>query len=108
MTAFTNTSYGVKNIGTTPTPIINGVPSGTMAIASLIISNTTTAPITTTVYVTRATQSYYLIYQATIPVGGSLEVVQGSRVVLQTGDVLGVINSAPNSGDAWVSALTAV
>ena len=48
MTAFTNTSYGVKNIGTTPTPIINGVPSGTMAIASLIISNTTTAPITTT------------------------------------------------------------
>jgi hypothetical protein len=52
--------------------------------------------------------NHYLVYQATIPVGGSLEVIQGNRVVLNTSDALYIQNSAASSGDAIVSALTAV
>jgi hypothetical protein len=48
------------------------------------------------------------VYQATIPVGGSLEVIQGNRVVLIASDALYILNSAASSGDAVVSALTAV
>jgi hypothetical protein len=48
-----------------------------------------------------------LVYAATVPVGGSLEVIQGNRITLLAADVLNVINSAASSGDVWVSGLTA-
>jgi hypothetical protein len=50
---------------------------------------------------------YYLVYQATVPVGGSLEVIQGNRVVLIASDALKVINSAASSGDCVASVLLA-
>lgn len=108
MATYTNTSYVAKNIGTSASNIIPSISSGTAAIASCIISNTTTSPITTSVYITRSAVNYYLVYQATIPVGGSLEVIQGNRVVMNTSDALYIVNSVASSGDAVVSALTAV
>jgi hypothetical protein len=108
MATYSNTSYVARNIGTSAVNIIPSIASGTVAISSCIISNTTTSPITTSVYLTRSAANYYLVYQATIPVGGSLEVIQGNRVVMNTSDALYIINSAATSGDAIVSALTAV
>jgi hypothetical protein len=107
MTAYANNSYAAKSVGNTAVQIFS-VSSGTAAIASMIVTNTTSSPITTTVYVTRSAVNYNLVYQATVPVGGSLEVIQGSRVVLVASDALYVINSAVSSADVWVSALTAV
>jgi hypothetical protein len=79
----------------------------TAAISSLVVSNTTTSPITTSVYVTRSGTDYYIVSGAVVPVGGSLEVIQGNRLVLIASDVLKVVNSAAASGDVWVSALLA-
>ena len=107
MTTYSNTSYAAKNVGTTPVSLTT-VSSGTVAVSSLIMSNTTSSPITTSVYITRSATNYYLVYQATIPVGGSLECIQGNRVVLLASDALYVVNSAATSGDCVVSALTAV
>jgi hypothetical protein len=107
MTTYANTSYAYKNVGTSAVNVITSISSGTVAIASLIVSNTTNAPITTSVYITRSATNYYLVYQATIPVGGSLECIQGSRVVMIASDALYVQNSAASSGDVWISALTA-
>jgi len=108
MTTYSNTSYVAKNVGTSASTPITAIASGTVAVSSLIMSNTTTAPITTSVYITRSSVNYYLVYQATIPVGGSLEAIQGNRVVMLTGDSLSVINSAASSGDCFISALTAI
>lgn len=108
MTTYSNTSYVAKNVGTSAVNIIPSVSSGTVAIASCIISNTSTSPITASVYLTRSSVNHYLVYQATVPVGGSLEVIQGNRVVLIASDALYVQTSAASSGDAIVSALTAV
>lgn len=108
MPTYSNNSYVAKNIGTSAVNIIPSIASGTVAISSCIVSNTTTAPITTSVYLTRSSVNHYLVYQATIPVGGSLEVIQGNRVVMKTSDALYIQNSAASSGDAIVSALTAV
>jgi hypothetical protein len=108
MTAYTNTSYAYKSVGTSAVNVISSVASGTVAIASLIVSNTTTSPITTSVYITRSAVNYYLLQNATIPVGGSLEVIQGNRVVMIASDALYVQNSVASSGDCWISALTAV
>jgi len=107
MATYLNTSYGVKNVGTAASTVISSVTAGTIAIASALVSNTTSSPITTSVYITRSATNYYLVYQATIPVGGSLECIQGNRVVMNTSDSLSVQNSAASSGDCWVSVLTA-
>lgn len=107
MTTYSNASYAVKNVSTSGSTITT-VSSGTLAVASLVISNTSASPITCDVYVTRSAVNYYLVKTATVPVGGSLEVIQGNRVVLQASDVLVAVSSAANSADCWVSALTAV
>ena len=106
MATYANTSYVAKDVGTSASSLIT-VPSGTIAIASLVVSNTAASPITTSVYFTRSAVDYYLVKGATVPVGGSLEVIQGNRVVLIASDTLKVLNSAAASGDCVVSALTA-
>jgi hypothetical protein len=50
---------------------------------------------------------YYLVKTATVPVGGSLEVIQGNRVVLIASDALKVVSSAATSADVVVSVLLA-
>lgn len=107
MTTYANTSYVVKNVSTSGSTITT-VASGTIAVASLIISNTSTAPITCDVYITRSAVNYYLVKTAAIPVGGSLEVIQGNRVVLNTSDVLVAVASVSSSADAICSVLTAI
>jgi hypothetical protein len=108
MATYTNTSYVAKNIGVSAVNIIPALASGTAAIASCVVSNTSAAPITTSVYITRSSVNYYLVYNATVPVGGSLEVIQGNRVVMNTSDALYVQNGSASSGDAVVSVLLAV
>jgi hypothetical protein len=107
MATYTNVSYAAKNVGTSAATLITVPSVTTLAIGSLVVSNTTASPITTSVYVTRSAVDYYLVYAATVPVGGSLEVIQGNRITLLAADVLKVINSAASSGDVWVSGLTA-
>jgi len=108
MTTYSNASYAVKNVSTSSSTAISAISSGTVAVSSLIMSNTGTSPITVNAYITRSSVNYYLVYQATVPVGGSLECIQGNRVVMQTGDALVLVSSVASSCDAWVSALTAV
>jgi len=107
MATYTNVSYAVKNVSTSGSSVTT-VSSGTLAVTSLVLSNTSTSPITVNAYITRSAVNYYLVYTATIPVGGSLEVIQGNRVMLQASDALYVLASAASSCDAWVSGLTVV
>jgi hypothetical protein len=107
MATYTNVSYGVKNVSTSGSTITT-VSSGTLGVASLVVSNTSTSPITCDVYITRSAVNYYIVKTATVPVGGSLEVIQGNRVVLQTSDILVAVSSAATSADAWVSAISVV
>jgi len=107
MATYTNTSYVAKNVGTSASTLTTVASSTTAAIASLIVSNTTTSPITTSVYFTRSAVDYYLVYQATVPVGGSLECIQGNRVVLIASDILKVVNGTASSGDCVASVLLA-
>lgn len=107
MATYANTSYVAKNVGTSASTLTT-VSSGTIAITSLVVANTTTSPITTDVYFTRSATDYYLVKTATIAVGGSLEVIGGNRVVLIASDALKVLTSAASSADVVVSVLTAV
>jgi len=59
------------------------------------------------VFFTRSSVDYYWVKAATVPVGGSLEVIQGNRIVLIASDALKVLSSAATSADVVVSVLLA-
>ena len=89
--------------------------SGSSALESIVIgitlANKHTAGITASVFLDNedGTNDVYIVKNATIPAGSSLEVMAGNKIVLQnTGsaaDVLRISASASNSADALVSVL---
>ena len=105
MTTYLNTSYVAKNVPTTGSTLVTVGAGVNTAVTSIVVSNTNVSPITASVYVTRSAVNYYLVSGATIPVGGSLEVIQGNRVVLIPSDALVVTTSANTSADCIVSVL---
>lgn len=107
MATYTNVSYAVKNVSTSGSTVLT-LASGTLGVASLVVSNTSTSPITCDVYITRSSVNYYIVKGATVAVGGSNECIQGNRIVLQLSDILVVVSSAASSADAWVSAINVV
>ena len=107
MPSYSNTSYAAKNVGTSPVTITTVPSATTIAIASLVVANTTTSPITCDVYYTRSAVNYYLVKSAVVPVGSALEVIQGNRIVLIASDILVAVTSAASSAAVTVSVLTA-
>ena len=105
MPTYTSTSYVAKNVSTGGSTLTTVAAATTIAVTSLVVSNTSSSPITCDVYFTRSAVNYYLIKTATIPVGGSLEVISGNRVVLIASDALVVVASASSSADAVASVL---
>jgi len=106
MTTYTNVSYAVKNVSTSGSTVTTVASATTLAVASLVVSNTSSSPITCDVYFTRSAVNYYLVKGATVAVGGSNECIQGNRIILQASDILVVVSSAATSADAWVSGMT--
>lgn len=105
--AYTNTSYVSKDVGTSAV-VLNTVAGATTAtLTSFVVANTTTSPITCDVYFTRSAVNYYIVKGATVPTGGSLEVMQGNRIVLIASDALTVLTSAAASADVIASVLLA-
>jgi hypothetical protein len=96
-----------KNVGTSASTLFTVDAATTAAVSSLIVANTTSSPITCDVYLTRSAVNYYLVETATIPVGGSLEVIQGNRITFIAADALKVVASAASSADVVVSVLLA-
>ena len=107
MSTYTNISYVAKYVGVSASTLVTVSASTTAAVASLVVANTTASPITCDVFFTRSAVDYYLVKTATVPVGGSLEVIQGNRIVLIASDALKVVSSAVTSADVVVSVLLA-
>lgn len=95
-----------SSVGTTPVSVYT-CPSATQTtIIGLSVGNTTISPITCDVYVTSSSTDYYMVKNATVPVGGALVPIGGDqKLVLEVGDVLKVVSSAITSADVIVSYL---
>ena len=95
------------NIGTTARTVVTS--NSDDAIVGIRLANIHTAQITVDVFVATAAaggtdQNCYLIKGAPIPVGSSLELIDGgSKIVLQNGDALKVQSSTDASLNCWVS-----
>jgi hypothetical protein len=88
-----------RNVGTTATTVYTA-PSAKNSIAiELDLCNTTSSGVTADVYITSGGNNYYLVKQAPVPVGGSLQVIAGQKIVLSNTDALKVVSSVASSID---------
>ena len=93
----------VRNTGTSAIDILNAVNSY-YTVIGIRLANVATSAINVSVYIVRSATNYYLIKSAPIPVGGSLELIDGgAKVVLEDGDKITAISDTATSLDSVVS-----
>ena len=79
------------------------------AIIGVRCTNTSGVSVDITVYIKKSSVNYYIIKDAPIPTGGSLELIDGgSKVVLQTGDSVEAYASAATSVDIILSVVDSI
>lgn len=99
-------NYFSKNVGTLPATVFTGASATQSTVIGLTVSNTTTSAITADVYITSGGTDYYIVKNASIPVGASLVAVGGDqKLVVETADVVKVVSSAATSADVILSVL---
>lgn len=104
--ANTFTNSFAKNIGTTPVTVYTPPSTKKSIVIEVDIANTSLSTgIMVDVYITRSAVNYYIGRNLPIPVGGSLQVVSGQKIVLLATDTLTVVSSVASAADAIVSIL---
>ena len=102
--------YTLNTVGTVAQDIPDGSNFDTYdAIVGIMLSNVHTSAINVSCYINAGTNDIYLVKDAPIPVGGSLQVLDGgAKFVVQSGDRLYVVSDTASSLDVWVSAVDAI
>ena len=79
------------------------------AIIGVRCTNTSGTAVNVTVYVENSSTNYFIIKEAPIPTGGSLELIDGgSKVVLMSGDAVKAYASAASSIDIITSVVDTI
>ena len=79
------------------------------AIVGITIANVHTAQITVEVYITVSSDDIHIVKDAPIPVGSTLQVLDGgAKIVMVSGDALKVKSSVNSSADVWVSVVDTI
>tara|TARA_R100000541_G_scaffold59154_1_gene72093 strand:- start:422 stop:751 length:330 start_codon:yes stop_codon:yes gene_type:complete len=81
------------------------------AIVGLRLANVLTTTVTIDVYIdlNGAGTDFYIIKGASIPPAGSLELVSGgSKIILNSGDVVRALCGTANGVHAWISRVDAI
>ena len=79
------------------------------ALIGINIANVTTSQILMDVFINDGSNDYYIIKDAPIPVGSTLQVLDGgAKVVMQASDVLKVQSDTALSADVWVSVVDTI
>jgi hypothetical protein len=96
--------YTSNNVGTSAATILTANSYDT--IVGIYVANVTSSSVLASVYINDGTNDIHLIKDAPIPAGSALQVLDGgSKVIVQSGDVLKVISDTASSLDVWVSAV---
>ena len=103
-----DTKSSVSNSGTssTDTNVVTAGGSATLVILSILISNKTAASAQVDVFVVKNVgDNVFLIKNAPVPAGSSLEIISGSKIILESSDVLRINSGTASALDAAVSYL---
>tara|TARA_B100000424_G_scaffold123195_1_gene93384 strand:- start:2881 stop:3219 length:339 start_codon:yes stop_codon:yes gene_type:complete len=103
--------FGDQDVGTSASTIHTSDSND--AIISIRLANTTTSTITAEVFITSSvtggSQDHYIIKNAPIVSGGSLELIDGgSKLVIQNGDVVKAKSDTNSSLSVWMSTVDAI
>lgn len=100
--AATLLNFGASSIGVAE-QVVYQVPAGkTSMLLGCLLSNTLGAILPVTVFVSKGTDRIHLAHNRRIPVGESVDVVNG-KIVLVAGDTITVKCGKDNSADVLVS-----
>ena len=78
-------------------------------VVGISVSNITLNTIFVDVYINDSVNEIYLVKDAPIPAGSTLQVLDGgAKFVVQSGDALKVVSDTATSADVWVSTVDAI
>ena len=103
--------FGDQDVGTSAVTIHTS--NSNDAIISIRLANITTSTINADVFITSSvtggSQNHYIIKNAPIVAGGSLELIDGgSKLVMQNGDVVKAQSDTNSSLSVWMSTVDAI
>ena len=103
--------YGLNAVGTSAADVHTS--NSDEAIISIRLANITTSTINASVFitstVTSGSQDHYIIKNAPIVAGGSLELIDGgSKIVIESGDVVKAQSDTASSLSVWMSVVDAI
>jgi hypothetical protein len=94
-----------RNVGTSAVTVYSAPSSKNSICIELDVCNTTNSGVTVDAYITSGGDNYYIVKNAPVPVGGSLQVIAGQKIVLSDTDALKVVSSTASSLDIIASIL---
>jgi hypothetical protein len=102
----TKASLVTDAVSNTTTNVLSAGGSATVILLSILISNKTGTSANTDVYlVTNTGDDVYLIRNAPVPSGSSLEIISGSKIIMEASDVLRARSDTATALDISVSYL---
>ena len=85
----TKSSLVTDDVSNSTTNVLSAGASATVILLSVLVSNKTGASANVDVYlVTNTGDDVYLIRNAPVPAGSSLELISGSKIIMESSDVL--------------------
>jgi hypothetical protein len=101
------TRYKARLTGTSAATLFTANSNDT--VVGISIANVLTSAVNASVFINDGTNDFYLVKNAPIPAGSSLQVLDGgAKVVVQSGDILKVVSDTASSLDTWVSTVDAI
>ena len=102
----TKSSLVTDAVSSANTNILTAGGSATLVILSVLVSNTSASAADVDVYlVTNTGDDVYIIRNAPVPSGSSLELISGSKIILESSDVLRARSDTATTLDISVSYL---
>ena len=99
--------YTSNDVGTSAATLFTANSYDT--VVGISVANVTASAVNASVYINDGSNDIYLVKNAPVPAGSSLQVLDGgAKFVVQSGDALKVISDTASSLDVWVSAVDAI
>ena len=101
----TKTNVVTDAVSSTNTNIVTAGGSATLVLLSILISNKTGASAQVDVFLVTGGDDVHLIRNAPVPSGSSLELISGSKIIMEANDILRVRAGTASALDVTVSYL---
>ena len=102
----TKSSLVTDAVSNTTTNVLTAGGTATLIVLSALVSNKTGASANVDVYLVTSTgDDVYLIRNAPVPAGSSLELISGNKVILESSDILRARSDTSTALDIAVSYL---